>query len=487
MVRAGIYIRVSKARRELLDAQRQQPPCEAFAKAQGWSVEQVYLDDSISAYSGAPRDNFERMLSDVRAGKLDAIISWQMDRLLRTVEDAAAIVQIAKETGVLVANIGGSIDLSTADGRKRFYEAAVAAQYESDLKSERLKLKHAEIAAAGGWQGGQRPFGYDLLPYQEDRRIKYQLAPNPAEAAAIYQAAKELLGGGSLSAIEKRWAQSAIRRPQGGIFRYWQLKALLTNPRIAGFRQVDGTLVTAAWEAIITRADHEDLVAILGPARRHGGGTGGLPSARKYLLSGFVVCGRCGTRLRVKKADADKRRDKPAQPKYVCDRRDGGCGGLKRLAEPVERYVVTKLLREAPRRLLEATRAAPDASASLAALSRRRETEEARLQGLSDYLADGTLAKSEYLRQKQRVQGRLEQLEQEITRLRAQAPRRRLLGATFAEIFAAWDGMGLEERRLVLADHISHITIKPVGHGAKRFSPDSVEISWRQLDTDEEP
>src|SRR4029453_3145687 len=106
MVRAGLYVRVSKAKRELLDAQRQQPPCEAFAKAQGWSVVEVYLDDSISAYPGVPRDNCERMLSGVRGGKLDDIISWQADRLLRTVEDSAAIVQIAKETGVQVANVG---------------------------------------------------------------------------------------------------------------------------------------------------------------------------------------------------------------------------------------------------------------------------------------------------------------------------------------------------------------------------------------------
>jgi site-specific DNA recombinase len=480
MVRAAIYVRVSKAKRELLDAQRQQPPCEAFAKSQGWDVQEVYLDDSISAYSGVPRDNFERMLADVRAGKLEAIISWQADRLLRTVEDAAAIVQIAKETGVLVANVGGSIDLSTAEGRRRFYEAALAAQFESELKSERLRLKHAEIAAAGGWQGGQRPFGYALVPYQDGNRIKYQLELDPAEAAAIDQAAKEILGGGSLSAIEKRWAQGTIRRPHGGIFRYWQLKALLTNPRIAGFRQVDGQLVAAAWEGIITRAEHEDLLAILGPASNHGGGTGGLPSARTYLLTGFLHCGRCGTRLRAKKGDADKLRDKPAQPKYVCDRRDGGCGGIKRLAAPVESYVVQQLVREAPKRLIRATRRHPGAWEDLAGLSRRRATEEARLRGLSDYLADGTLSKAEYLRQKGRVQERLDKLEAEITRVRAQAPRRRLLGATFEEIQAAWDGMGLEERRLVLADHISHITIKPVGHGVKKFDPASVEISWRE-------
>src|SRR4029453_17191200 len=128
MVRAGIYIRISRARRELLDAQRQEPPCRAFCADHGWQVVEVYTDDNRSAWKeGIRRDSFERMLSDVRAGRLDAVISWQMDRLLRTVEDAAAIVTIAKETGVQVANIGGSIDLSTADGRKRFYEAAVAA------------------------------------------------------------------------------------------------------------------------------------------------------------------------------------------------------------------------------------------------------------------------------------------------------------------------------------------------------------------------
>jgi DNA invertase Pin-like site-specific DNA recombinase len=479
MVRAGVYIRVSKAKREVLDAQRQQPPCEAFCAQQGWQVVGIYLDDSTSAYTGVPRENFEGMLADVRAGRLDAIVSWQADRLLRTVEDAGAIVAIAKETGVQVANVGGSIDLSTAEGRRRFYEAAVAAQYESELKSERLRLKHAEIAAAGGWQGGQRPFGYDLVPYQDGNRIKYQLAPNPGEAAAIYQAAKEILGGGSLSAIETRWAQGTIRRPRGGIFHYWQIKALLTNPRIAGLRQVDSTLVPAVWEAIVSREEHEDLVAILGPARSHGGGTGGLPSARTYLLGGFLHCGRCGTRLRAKKGDADKQRDKPAQPKYVCDRRDGGCGGIKRLAEPVERYVVQQVVRDAPRRLLKATRTPSEAWESLAGLTRRRETEEARLRGLSDYLADGTLSKHEYLRQKQRVQGRLDKLEAEITKLRAQAPRRRLLGATFQEVEAAWDRMGLEERRLVLAECISHVTIRPAGHG-KRFQPDQVEIVWRE-------
>ena len=145
-VRAGIYIRVSKAKRELLDARRQEPPCRDFCVKQGWTVQEpIYLDDSTSAYSGVPRENFERLLGDVRDGKLDAIVSWQMDRLLRTVEDASAIVAIAKQTGVLVANVGGSIDLSTADGRKRFYEAAGWQDDHAERRQDVLGVEVSEV------------------------------------------------------------------------------------------------------------------------------------------------------------------------------------------------------------------------------------------------------------------------------------------------------------------------------------------------------
>jgi DNA invertase Pin-like site-specific DNA recombinase len=152
----------------LLDAQRQEPPCRAFCAQQGWTVVEVYIDDNRSAYKrNVRRENFERMLADVRAGRIDAIVTWQADRLLRTVEDASAIVTIAKSFGTVIANVGGTIDLSTASGRKRFYDLAVAAEYESDLRSERLRLKHAELAAEGKWEGGMRNFGYDLEPYPD--------------------------------------------------------------------------------------------------------------------------------------------------------------------------------------------------------------------------------------------------------------------------------------------------------------------------------
>jgi site-specific DNA recombinase len=473
MVRAGIYIRISRARRELLDAQRQQPPCEAFCADHGWQVVDVYTDDNRSAWKeGIRRDDFERMLGDVRAGKIDAIVSWQMDRLLRRVEDASAVVKIAKQYGTTVANVGGELDLSTAAGRKTFYELAVAAEHASDLTSERLRLKHAELAADGHWQGGPRPFGYDLEPYPDvaSGRVRYRLIVNQAEAQAIKQGVEAALEGRGSTGIAKQWTKDGIRTTTGKVIIPVKAREILVSPRIAGLRRADGKLVTANWPAIITREQHEELVAILGPQRRQR--PGGETSHRKRLLGGLAFCGRCGHRL-TGKVSFDRRR-------YYCDPKHGGCGGLVRAAEPLEAFVVRRVLDAVPERLLKAANRAPEHWETLGRLMTARQAAEDSLEGLEDLLADGLLDRPGYVRQRRRIKARIEELDQQIAHIHAQAPRRRLRGAYLWEIEAEWEKLDLEDKRAVLADHIAKIVVKPVGRGRHRISSDSVEIHWRQ-------
>jgi hypothetical protein len=99
----------------------------------------------------------------------------------------------------------------------------VAAEYESDLRSERLKLKHAELAAAGQWEGGMRNFGHDLQEYvaQDDHGrpvIKYKLVPNPTEAPALQQAAKDVIDGRTPTAISIQWNKQGLITTTGKKF-----------------------------------------------------------------------------------------------------------------------------------------------------------------------------------------------------------------------------------------------------------------------------
>ena len=88
MSNAAVYVRLSRSRdqdkaTESLDGQA--APCRELATAKGWTVlEPLYVDDDRSAYSGRHRPEYERLLSDVRAGKVQAIVAWAADRLTRT-------------------------------------------------------------------------------------------------------------------------------------------------------------------------------------------------------------------------------------------------------------------------------------------------------------------------------------------------------------------------------------------------------------------
>jgi site-specific DNA recombinase len=261
-----------------------------------------------------------------------------------------------------------------------------------------------------------------------------------------------------------------VTTTNGKPFTPQKVRELLLSPKTAGLRYVDGRPVTAEWPGIITRQQHEALRAILGPPRRERT-TKGIITARTYLLGGFVFCGRCRHRLTAKRA-GNKRR-------YACMTRLGGCGGILRVAEPLERYVVLQLLTRLPERLLEAARRAPAEWETLGWLLTARQTQEDRLEGLADYLADGTLDKGEYLRQKRRLQARLAELDEQITHARASAPRRRLKGANLKESQQEWEALDLDEQRVVLADHIERIDVHPTGRG-KRFTPDAITIHWRE-------
>jgi site-specific DNA recombinase len=247
-------------------------------------------------------------------------------------------------------------------------------------------------------------------------------------------------------------------------------REILVSPRIAALRRAGDKLVQADWPAIITREQHEELVAVLGPQRRERPG-GQRPTARKYLLGGFAFCGICDHRLRAKPSFGRRR--------YYCDPRIGGCGRLMRSADLLEAYVTRRLLMELPERLLRAARRAPEEWETLGSLLTARQTEEDRLEGFADFLADDTWDKPTYLRQKQRVQDRIKELDARIAALRAAAPKRRLRGASGEELQAEWDAMDLDERRAVLADHIERIVVKPVGGGKHSIAPGSVEIHWR--------
>jgi site-specific DNA recombinase len=496
---AAIYVRISKikhrGRRETLGVERQEPPCRAFCETQGWQVYPVvFVDNGVSASKAKRRERFEEMLSVVRAGKVNAIVTWQADRLLRTVPDASAIVAIAKEHQTLVANVGGVLDLTTAAGRKKFYDLAVAAQYESELRAERSLLKHDELGKAGQWWGSAwRPFGWQvqgtkLHDRQDDRctrddsdrcpMVECELLLDSVEAAETRRQVDAVIErGATCSGIATDWNRRGIFRPGSSRWTARKVRKLLTSPSIAGLRQWKGERYKATWPAIVDVETFDRLQLALAnpPPNPHRGRRGPLP--RSYLLSGGLAeCGEpgCGRPL-VPHKGKDRRI-------YRCDSQRGGCGKVSRDAEQVEGYVRDLVLAAfddpdlGPK--LRVRLEAKAKGNGVKVLLNERETLRAKLRQLEDDYFDDLLDRGQFERGQARVKQRLGQLEGELV---AATPQRLPvdLPTGLDALHTAWASWSVEARRAVVTFALKRVVVKPVGKGYRFDGDRDLHLDWR--------
>lgn len=346
-MKAGVYVRISRDYAgEQLGVQRQQEDCTALAKQLGWEIVEVYVDNDVSATGKKPRPSYIRLLEDLRAGRIGAIIAWHADRLYRRATDLGELVEVCKETNAQVATVNaGSVDLTTPTGRLVAGLLAQVATYEVEHKTERWSRSWQQGRERGApVTNSNRLFGYarDGMTVIED------------EAAIARQLVDRLLAGETQGSV-LRWLDGAgIRTTQGGVWRAAGLKIYLLNPRIAGWSTHKGEIVAEGqWPAIVDRERWEELRALLSSRTR-------AYVPRKYLLPGLMFCGKCGTRM-VSGGGHNG-------PIYRCPSRPsmGGCGGIAiaihHTDQVVEAFAQARLSDPAVRRRIAELRSHPDGS-----------------------------------------------------------------------------------------------------------------------------
>ncbi len=453
---AAIYCRISRdAEDRGLGVARQRADCEALAHNRGWTIGGIYSDNDISAFTGKRRPEYERMIDDLKNGAVDAVIAWHPDRLHRRPVELEAFIDVIDSTGAVVATVqAGDLDLSTASGRMTARIVGAVARHESEHKSRRLQRKKLELAEDGKIAGGGcRPFGY-----ADDK-----VTVIPTEAAEIRDAARRIIAGDSLRSIVLDWQARGIKTVRGGTWRLPTVRQMLTSWRISGQRVHRGKLLgPAAWPAIITPDETARLRAILlDPARN----TVGTRTVRSYLLTGFIWCGRCDTRMSVRPMNNRRR--------YVCRKDSGGCGRCGIDAANLEEFIVEATLAQLDTAALAQLLAEPVDDIDhddIAAL-------EADLEQLAhDHYVDKVISRAEFMRARGPLAERLAAAREAVS---GRKPADVLAGLDAASIRASWDGYSLDRQRAVLAIALDRIVIAPVTQKANRFNPERIEIVWK--------
>lgn len=463
MTKAAVYCRISRDRKvdgthTMLGVERQEEDCRQLVTTLGWEVAEVFVDNDISATSGKPRPAYRRMLDEVAAGRVDAIVCWHPDRLYRRTVDLEELVQACDKYRVPIATVNaGAVDLTTPTGRLVAGLLAQVARYEGEHKAERWKRSYQQKRKAGE----PPPSGARMFGWTRDGEVI------PHEAEAIRKSAEHLLSGGSLLAICRGLNEAGVPTSTGRTWRTPGLRRLLTNPRLAGWVTHKGERVARSnWPSILDEDTFNAVQATLNGRPKRSG------YPKVAILLGLVVCGECDAKM-----VTGRRSDHTKARVYKCPPRNdpryrGGNGCTSVAAEKVEVIVEAYAQRrlEDPRIREELGRRQLNANGTK--IAEEIGALEARLVALKAALTDSDDDVPEVVRAIGEVRARITEANE------------RLAGVTplAIPVDAPWPE-GVERRRALIGLVVDHVTVQkvPRDYTSGTFRPDRIQIKPREV------
>jgi site-specific DNA recombinase len=460
--------------------------CRRFCEARGWVIVGEYVDRNRSGYKrGVVREEFDRLLVDARAGRIDTVVAFTWDRLSRQgIRFLADLVDLVEETGVeFWTTAEGKIDVDTSTGRIVGSVHAELARGYSEAQSTKLKLYNDEHARKGLLKvGGRRPFGFECMRgvseegHPERCMVEgcgHQGHPIPRERRLVRAAARAVIGGRTLTSVAKALNRCTGGSTGGGTWQAQTVRYLLLAPLHRGLRTHHQELVPLHYadgidrEPTLTDEEYQRLMTVLGRPV----GTHPRTGPHRHLLVGIVHCGGCGKPMR---RATSNRRDI-----YRCAAREGGCG---RVSAQVGR--VDDLVGQRVRDFLAGARITSLADIETRLIRDRLAENEQALDDLVEArFVERTIDQERFARARAKLDEVIvsdRRYVEAVERRAADIDDRPDIPIGDAGALAAWWAAApLDERRDVVTWAVGRVTIDP-GQRGRAWDPSRVQvlISW---------
>jgi site-specific DNA recombinase len=304
-VRCAIYTRKSTDEGlgqefNSLDAQRE--AAEAYIASQmheGWVALSDRYDDGGFTGGNMERPGLRRLMADIEAGRVDAVVTYKVDRLSRSLLDFARLMETFDKYGVRFVAVTQQLDTRSSLGRLSLNVLLSFAQFEREIIAERTRDKISAARRKGKWTGGSPVLGYDVDPRGG------RLIVNEDEAARVraifdlyleHRSVIEVVRGINMRGwTTKRWTTKDGREHAGRPLGKADLYRILTNVVYTGQVNHKGTIYPGEHPAIVELGVFQKVNDRLA----HNGITGGKEVRNKYgaLLRGLLHCDACGTAM----------------------------------------------------------------------------------------------------------------------------------------------------------------------------------------------
>ena len=336
--RCAAYIRVSTAEQMVhgksLQAQREY--LERFAAEHDMNLVGVYADEGKTARKELKkRKAIHALLEDVKAGKIDVIIFWRLDRWFRNLSDFYKVQDVLDEYGVRWISVSEpGINMETRDGRLQLNVVLSIGQNEVDTTSERIRfVNEASI------RQGKLIFGDSNMP------LGYKSGVIDGRKCMVKDHETEHMVNDVFQYFFTHQNKSATVRymqdTYGIDFSYSMLRTMLSSEfykgTYRGFPYCPAYLTGAQWDKL-QKISHNNVKLT--------------PSGRLYLFSGMMRCPLCGQKLAATGCSSiinRKTREKRTYCYYRCNKAmiDHVCQNRHRMSQNlVEQYLLDNLSEE---------------------------------------------------------------------------------------------------------------------------------------------
>lgn len=449
---AAIYTRVSAEDVTKTSTPRQERLCRAWIELQGWETTSVFEDIARSAYQpGVVRESFESLMTAIHNQRVDAVVVWRLDRLVRSPGEYERVLAACQEAGVLIRSVSEPVDSVDPMGIAVGRIFAVFAGLESDVKSARLRSRALERAQAG------LPPQHGVFGLSEDCSGIVE-----HEAALIREGVERVLLGEPIRFIAVDFAERGLTRRDGKPFRYDGLKKLLSNPSICGDRQFQGAVVAeGCWPAIVDRLTAATVRNQLATGKR-----ASYKRPLNHLLGGMVTCGRCGGRMIPAHTSANRdRRYKCVHPLQ--------CQQISISMDHLEQWVTDQVFARLEARRPGGGRKPWDQrSANLAIRALNRETDVLKALNRAHFV-NAEITYTEWVRLRDEI---ALTTAQEVARIGPARPAGLSSTIPVWKARAHWDQLSMQVRHNVIAVELHEVVIFPTIQ--RKWHPDRAVPVW---------
>ena len=391
MRRTAIYIRVSSEKQstegESIPAQRSalrkyidDHPDLTFAGE--------YLDDGISG-TKLDRDELQKLLDDVKAGRIDLILVTKLDRWFRSIRHYINTQELLDKYKVGWLAIWEPIyDSTTPQGRLIINQMMSIAQFEAENTGSRIRQVQAYKVSQGEVISGTTSPGYKI---EKKHLVPNEDASNVVEAFHYYS-----MTGSLTKTIQHCQGMHGIPRTKPG------LKNMLMRTIYIGLHRDNPDFCPPLVDKALFYDVQRKLRMNIKKSQKY-----------SYIFSGLITCRHCGHKMGASQRIYHRQKGEVPVHFYRCVQHFGPvrrCPNSKMIRENVlERYLLENIKKLIPEYIAECKRKAAPAKTN----QNRISTLEKKITKLKDLYINDLISIDEYKHDKETWLAEIEELKKE--------------------------------------------------------------------------